>query len=263
MLNRGIIPVLRYDFPHRKKVTLLPLADLHFDARVTDRNLIRKKVREIKEKSWLTLLDGDLFDKLFFKWLLKNAQDLTLNEALMMLLEIFFPIKEQILGIWEGNHDKATEKATSFSLIEEFARALDVPLIRGMGILHLRVGVHNHNNKRLNSYIGLITHGWGGGRTKGSKANRSALLSQIVENVDFTIMGHVHDPLSVPTSRFTYDPRTMKVSQRTIRNIILPSFLGYATYAQEKGYNPGAQIEYILEFSGKKKRIEITEREMC
>jgi hypothetical protein len=131
-----------------------------------------------------------------------------------------------------------------------------------MGIIHLRVGSFGKKTKRMNSYVFLVTHGWGGGRKKGGKVNKADELSHLVENIDMAIMGHVHDPNSLPSGTRRYDPRKEKVFEKNLRCITLSSFLKYSLYAQKKGMRPSATIEYLIEMSGKQKEIIIHEREM-
>lgn len=252
--------VIVKEFRDSESLFLLPLGDLHWDAAGTDREMIAKKVKEIKEMGYRTGLIGDVFNKLFFEWLVKNT-DMDLNEALETLVKVFEPIRSQIDFVCVGNHDMGIEKKTGFSIVEAFATRLNVPVVRGIGILHYRVGKYRNTGKRSNSYIFAVTHGWGGGRKKGSKANKSVEFGDLIEGVDGSIIGHVHDPMSVPYSKLTYDAQHSLVSKKVIRNIVLSSFLGYPEYAQQKGYSPSANIEYLIELDGSKKKIEIHERE--
>lgn len=258
------IRVIRKDFPDWKELFLLPLGDLHWDSRFSNHTLIERKVQEIKENGYYTLLVGDTFDKLFFHWLLKEQQGDDLNTALSTVAQLLKPIREQILCILDGNHERGMEKKVGFNMAEALASILEVPFVRGLGVLHLRVGRFK-NSKRENhlvSYVGLVTHGFGGGRTKGAKANKAAALGDIMENCDFSIMGHVHDPNLIPGSRLCYDPRRKTVYSREVRNVILSSFQKYSNYAQESFMRPSPQLEYLMRFDGMCKNIEILERSM-
>ena len=265
-IDTGSIPILVYEFPELDKLFLLPLGDLHWEATNTDRRLLERKVKEIQENGYYTLLIGDLFEMYFFDSLLKGETEYSLNEALVALKSLFRPIADRILAVIEGNHDRRIEKKTGFSIIQEFCNDLQIPLIKGQGILHIRVGKYDSRGSRMFSYAGLVTHGWGGGRTKGGKANKAIALSQFWNGIDFTIIGHLHDPMAVPSAAFVYDARQTAVVRKNIRNFILSAFLNYPLYAQRLGYPPSARIEYLLEFTGErkkgKKEIISHEREM-
>ena len=258
------IRVIRKDFPDWKELFLLPLGDLHWDSRFSNHTLIERKVQEIKDNGYYTLLVGDTFDKLFFHWLLKEQQGDDLNTALSTVAQLLKPIREQILCILDGNHERGMEKKVGFNMAEALANILEVPFVRGLGVLHLRVGRFKNSKKEnhMNSYVGLIAHGYGGGRTKGAKANKAAALGDMMENCDFSIMGHVHDPNLIPSSRLVYDPRIKIVYSREIRNVILSSFQNYSNYAQESFMRPSPQLEYLMRFDGMYKSIEILERSM-
>jgi len=258
------VKVVQRSFPEAKEIHLLPLGDLHWDSRYSNHSLIERKIQEIKENNYLTLLIGDTFDKLFFNWLLKEQQGDDLNIALVTVANLFKPIRDNILLIMDGNHEKGMEKKTGFNMAEALANILEIPFVRGLGVLHLRVGRFKNSKKEnhMNSYVGLIAHGYGGGRTKGAKANKAAALGDIMENCDFSIMGHVHDPNLIPNSRLCYDPRAKTVYAREVRNVILSSFQKYSNYAQESFMRPSPQLEYLMTFDGIYKKIEILERPM-
>ena len=256
------VKVVQRSFPDEKEIHLLPLGDLHWDSRYSNHSLIERKIQEIKENNYLTLLIGDTFDKLFFHWLLKEQQGDDLNEALVTVANLFKPIRENILLIMDGNHERGMEKKTGFNMAEALANILEVPFVRGLGVLHLRVGRFKGSKKgtHMVSYVALIVHGSGGGRTKGAKANKAAALGDVMENCDFSIMGHVHDPNLIPNSHLCYDPYKKVVYVREIRNVILSSFQKYSSYAQESFMRPSPQLEYLMKFDGMYKKIEILER---
>jgi len=258
------VKVVQRSFPEAKEIHLLPLGDLHWDSRYSNHSLIERKIQEIRDNNYLTLLIGDTFDKLFFNWLLKEQQGDDLNVALVTVANLFKPIRDNILLIMDGNHERGMEKKTGFNMAEALANILEIPFVRGLGVLHLRVGRFKNSKKEnhMNSYVGLIAHGYGGGRTKGAKANKAAALGDMMENCDFSIMGHVHDPNLIPSSRLVYDPRIKIVYSREIRNVILSSFQNYSNYAQESFMRPSPQLEYLMRFDGMYKNIEILERSM-
>ena len=258
------VKVVQRSFPEASEVHLLPLGDLHWDSRYSNHSLIERKIAEIKENNYLTLLIGDTFDKLFFNWLLKEQQGDDLNIALVTVANLFRPIKDNILLIMDGNHERGMEKKTGFNMAEALANILEVPFVRGLGVLHLRVGRFKNSKKEnhMNSYVGLIAHGYGGGRTKGAKANKATALGDMMENCDFSIMGHVHDPSLISNSRLVYNPQRKVVYLREVRNVILSSFQQYSSYAQESFMRPSPQLEYLMRFDGTDKNIEILERSM-
>jgi len=256
------IPVIVYEFPELSKLELLSLGDIHWDSVFCEKKLLKKKVQEIKDQGYYTGLIGDTFDKLFFNRQDREERDESLNEAFYELIDILEPIKDRILYIVRGNHDKGVEKATEFSITQDLARWLDVPYIKGMGIVHLRIGTRKSDKKRMVSYAMLVTHGWGGGRRKGSGARKIEELSSFVWGVDFYVIGHLHKPESAPRGVFIYDPRKEAVFQKDLRGVVLSSFQSYPIYAQEKGMNPGAKVEYLTIFNGYEKEIIIEERPM-
>jgi hypothetical protein len=260
------IPVVIAEYPDLTEIKILPLGDPHWDAFSTKKELFAKKIKQCIDSNTQIIIMGDMVDKLFFNSLIRNEQDATLNETLEVLSRILEPAKEQILCLVEGNHDRGIEKRTGFSIIDAIALRIEAPVIRGQGIVHIRVGNSNgtthSKNKRMYSYAGLVTHGWGGGRTAGGKINKVLGLSNFWHDLDFFIMGHVHDSKNIPKKIFWYDKRNESISSKHVRHIITSSFLDYPVYAQQRGYPPGATMEYTMHLSGIKNDIWIDEHEM-
>lgn len=257
--KKANVLVVKRDFPDKKDLFLLPLGDLHWDSRFSDHKLIEKKIEEIAENDYYTVLIGDTFDKSFFDWLLKEQQNIDLNIALESIAKKLEPIRKKIFLVLIGNHEKSMEKRTGFNMGEALARILEIPYSYGLAVLHLRVG-RIHKSERMNSYIGLIAHGYGSARTKGGKVNKAVQLADLMEQIDFSIMGHVHDPASVPTCRLIYNPHRSVVYSHAIRNVILSTFQEYPTYAQEAFLSPSPALEYLIRFDGEEKRIEVREK---
>lgn len=255
------VKVVVYKFKNEKEIKIMPLGDIHWDAIACNRLLFKKIINyAIKHNVYLVFL-GDMINKLFFDTN-KSDETMTLTEALAELEEILLPAKHLILVLVEGNHDEGIEKRAKFSIIDTLGRHLDAPVIKGIGVLHFQVGKNRTNKKRTNSYVGIVLHGWGGGRSAGAKLNKVLSQSNHWHNIDFVLMGHLHDSISKAKKIYEYDIRKKVVRQKHVRHIIVASTLDFAEYSQKKGYAPGATMNYIVKMSGTKRKLSVIEDAM-
>ncbi len=253
------IKVFTREFP--SNITLLPLGDLHIDQNC-DVEWLEHQVKEIRSNGYYTLLVGDLFDVGFFNQVrVMQEKEQTLNDGMRILKGLLNPIKDRILVMVEGNHDRRIAKATGFDILEEFSDDLGIPYSRGQAVLNLRVGQRQSNPRAGKySYALNVTHGWGGGRTRGAKANKISQWLEGWEGIDLFIMGHVHAPMSLPSARYAFDSRTRTIRRIHIRSIILSAFQKGTLYAAQAGYPPSSRVDYLIKLSSTQKKIEITER---
>lgn len=252
------IEVFRYSFD--SDVIIAPLGDIHFDADC-DIDRLEADIERIRKNGYKTILIGDLFDVGFFNQIrAMQERKITLNEALNSLKELFFPIRSQILCVLEGNHDRRIAKTTGFDILEEFAYDLGIPYARGQAVIDICLGMRSNTLRDGRyAYSILATHGWSGGRTSGSKANKISEWSSTWEGIDLFIMGHVHQPMSIPNARYVFDSRTGTLKIKEIRALILGAYQKDALYAVQRAYAPSPQVNYLVKLFANDKRMEISE----
>jgi len=241
---------------------ILPLGDIHFDADCNVERLI-KDVEYIRENDFYTLLIGDLFDVGFFNQIRSlEEKEQTLNSSMRQIKGILSTVKDKILCVVEGNHDRRISKATGFDILEELTDDLDIPYARGQAILDLRIGQRQANPRAGKyEYSIALSHGYGGGRTYGAKANKISHWVDTWEGIDLFILGHVHSPMSIPKARYKFDRRTGSVKTTQIRTLILSAYQEQALYAVQGLYPPSSKLNYLIRLHGDKKQITITEVE--
>ena len=240
---------------------LMPLGDIHFDYSC-DVKRLEKDIQTIQENGFYTVLIGDLFDVGFFNQIRSlEEKTQTLNDAMRSLKRMLEPIKERILCVVEGNHDRRISKATGFDIVEELADDLSIPYARGQAILDLRVGQRRSPRAGKYEYAIALSHGYGGGRTYGAKANKIVHWVETWEGIDLFILGHVHSPMSVPQARYKFDHRTGSVKTTQIRTVILSAYQERALYAVQGLYPPSSSLNYLIRLADDKKQITITEVE--
>lgn len=256
----SMMPLIIYEFPEYKELNFLPLGDVHWDAISCMRELFKKVVDEIRTKNYYTGLVGDIFDKLFFNRQDKRERDINLNQAFEEVLQILLPIKDRILFINEGNHDRGLYKIGEFSLAEHLADDLGVPFIKGAGFVNIRLNAkgHRYGRPRLrDSYIIYTTHGWGGGRRAGNAIKKIEELITHTEGADICLIGHLHVPEYRDFQVVTVDRQNNIIKERHIYGVALGSFQHNPLYVQQTGRAPGGFSNFLIQFC-KDKKIKIT-----
>ena len=203
------------------KAYLVPMGDLHIGDKGFDKTSIKHVkgyVKWVKErKNARVFLMGDIMNTATVTS--KSSvfqQNMSLNEQLAFARELFEPIKEQIVGAIEGNHEDRLEAFAGMSATEVLCNYLDVKHCGYSAILSIKVGKKKRLGKLKNrmQYTGYMHHTTGGGSTLGSKVNRVAKLTDIVTNGDFYCGAHNHALFVVKDFiRFKYDKYNEAVTE--------------------------------------------------
>jgi hypothetical protein len=182
---------------HRSVVPVIPLYDIHWEDNLCDRATFIRTVKEIaKRKAW-TILGGDVlacnFDHSIRSMAENRGERLAVEIA--NLCELLEPIKEQIVGGLDGNHEEAGIKEGNLSLIELICDRLGIPYCGESAVISFHIGTNKGRKARHNPTF-YATHGVGGGQTDGATINTVAKLRREFIGADAYLCGHTHSPAS-------------------------------------------------------------------
>jgi predicted phosphodiesterase len=184
-----------------KLVNLYPLGDFHIGSSHYKDNELKEWVEKIKEDPYaLVVIHGDIINNAI-KTSVSDIYDEQLNpeQSIDKAVAIIEPIKDKIIGITSGNHEDRTYKITGIDVMKNFAYRLGKqdyysPI---SNLIFLSWGDTNRKSGKAKSHICTtiyMTHGLGGGRTIGAKANQVARLANMID-ADIYIHGHTHSPI--------------------------------------------------------------------
>lgn len=185
--------------------------------------------------------------------------ELTPMEQVEQLVELLDPIKDKILVVSTGNHERRCEKDTSIDVLKLVCSQLGIidRYSSGAWYLYLYFGEKSQGRKAPMVYTIFGNHGYGGGRAIGGKANKLVDMSNIAV-ADLYIMGHTHTPMSTKKCIYLPDYSNKALNLKEMHFLMTNSFLKYDnSYGEIQGYHPCSTslTEAILD--GKERKIKV------
>ena len=236
---------------------ILPLSDFHIgDPGFNERALKDYLAYILGGENRFILLNGDIINNAT-RNSVSDCYEETMSPRRQIdrAAEILGPAAHRILGMVSGNHERRTDKEVGLSPAEILADKLRVKYFGVQVLMKIRLGKNEHS--RPTYYTLYATHGWGGGRLRGGKANNLERLKNIVL-CDIYCMAHTHGQMSFPSSIFVPDRKNDIVMERTMWFVNSGSFLDRGEgYAAAKGYEPQVLGCPIIELSGKERKITV------
>jgi len=158
--------------------------------------------------------------------------------TLEYLVDKLRPIKDKCLGLVRGNHELVAHQRYHFSAHKHLCAMLGALNLGDAAFMRLKFQRSASSDRREN--VMYLTHGWGGGRTAGSRANKIEQLMRDFE-ADIYSFGHVHGQQVMVRSTRTQVNRDIDVAEARVRyGATSGTFLTMAEYEQRNGYAASA-----------------------
>lgn len=241
-----------WDFRDRDFLDTFWFSDVHLGHHACDEDHFRRNVDFVGENEIPFADLGDLIENATRDSVGSGVyeQSEIAQEQMERAVEIYTPLKGQLVVMQPGNHELRTFKSGGVNLTRIMARMLDTKY-GGAGVMHL-VKVGNQN------YVGYSHHGGSGATTVGGKFNAIKRPAGFID-ADFIISGHLHDTIYHPMDSFYLDMRSKTVKKRTKHLIQNGAYLNWwNTYGQVKAYEPGSKGNALIRFSGEKKDVQVS-----
>ena len=250
-----------------EEIILVPIADSHDSDAFADEEYVDDRIKFIKDTpNAFALLNGDLMNMAT-----KNsksdvyADKYNPDEQLDRCIERYWPIRNKILGVNEGNHERRISRDTGIQVTKRFARELGIEDRYSPGGLYiiLRVGQTSRKTKESNGsgkirqicYTIYMTHGARSGRKAGSKVNALMELSNIV-NADIYIHSHSHLGAIIPGVVNVPDLRNDKILVNDTLYINTAAALDYGGYGEIGEFQPVSKKSPIIYLCGTRKAMD-------
>lgn len=249
------------------EVILVPIADTHDSDAFADEKYVDDRIKLIEETpNAFALLNGDLMNMAT-----KSSKSDVYSdkygpdEQLDRCVERFYPIREKILGVSEGNHERRIARDTGIQVTKRFARELGIEDRYSPGGLYiiLRLGQVRGKTRESNGsgkirqicYTIYMTHGVRSGRKAGSKVNALTELSNIVA-ADIYIHSHSHLGAIVPGIANVPDLRNDKIKVTDTLFINTAAALDYGGYGEVGEFQPASKKSPIIYLCGTRKAMD-------
>jgi hypothetical protein len=244
------------------ELELPPTSDIHYGNHLSSRKHIIRHRDYIKAKpNRVTFLNGDLTEST-----IKTSKgDIfkqvgTVQDQWEAVCEILYPIREQILGATDGNHEDRIYNETGISVTKLIAKELGIPY-RSEGML-LKISFGDCNNRTKGSpytYWHYYTHGYGGARTASAKAVKVERTSSYI-HADVYGMSHDHVSNAASVVYLMPDARTHTHKEngftvgkiRAKRKILVKTnaYVKWGGYAEKGGFSPSDLTTPIIMMAG-------------
>lgn len=258
--------MITHSFPG--DIHVIPVADVHLGALECAVSAWEAFLRRVQESAnTYIILAGDLLNNSIRGVGFANPFDEVLRpkEAKRKMVEYLGPIKDRILCIVSGNHERRTLRDDDQDLTYDICAKLDIEQLyrENMAFLRLKLGQRSNASKPDNTYAICVTHGAGGGIYTGAAVNRDERFGNIIDGLDCLVAAHVHKGFVSKPSKICVDVRNGIVSMQHYTVISCVSWLNYGGYAAQKMLLPAHTAEpQVLTFkvgnNGRGKKIITT-----
>jgi len=236
---------------------IIPISDLHLGDPHCDLDKFFKYRKWIEERpNAFVILNGDIMNAA-----IKDSvsdlynEEMNPNEQLKLAVKLFTPIKDRILMIVEGNHERRIAKNTSICVSEILASQLGCSFAPEGALIKVRFG--KRRNEKEQVYTIYCTHGFGGGKKPGGKVNNLQSLGNIVL-ADIYIASHTHFMTGFQDIYFVPDLRNNKITEVKRTYVSSGAFLKYGGYGEYHGFSPAKTGSPRLRLDGTKKDVHLS-----
>lgn len=240
--------IIKVDLPKEmENVELHIFGDIHIGSNKCQYQELKQRIEYVRTKeNARAIVLGDLINNST-----KNSvgdvygEGLSPMEQIKLATELFAPIKEKIIGIVSGNHERRTYRMDGIDLIHFFAAELGISEMYDYAAILLLVRYGSHSSGKNCTAI-YCTHGDGtSGATVGGKANGLQKRGNVVD-ADVFITGHTHQPLVFTQAAMRIDKRHNVVQQTEQLFVNIGSSLKYEEYAEIIGLRPSSNRDPVV-----------------
>lgn len=228
-----------------KKLEVVLFGDWHIGHPACDMELIKRTINYVKKNKCRALIMGDLLECGTKVSVGSGVYDQVMPPQAQMdlVIELLEPIKDQIDGAINGNHEERIKKDTSIDVMKVICDRLGIKYIGYRGI------VNYSWNK--NSYPIMIWHGHGGGGTTATVERKLKSMTEVADDCAVYALGHFHKRLDFYGDIYRVDPFNHKLRLDRVLFICSNTALNVAEYAEMAGYKAGHTSQPILTLSGR------------
>jgi len=213
----------------------------------------------VKEDNTYILLLGDLINNNTRSSAGSPYEDnVRPREQKKIMAEMLAPLRDKIIGIVSGNHERRSLKDADDDPTYDIACKLDLEDVyrENAAFIHLEIGSRKSKEKEWSgtTYNIGMTHGSGGGALTGSSVNRNERFAYSFENLDVMITAHTHKGSVTKPGKYVFNATYGRMLFKPYVCVSVCSWLSYGGYGLQKMLMPASNATkdggQVLRFSG-------------
>lgn len=241
-------------------IKIVPMGDLHIGSAKCDYARIKQTIADVADEpnAYVVLL-GDIINN-STKTSVGDvySEPMSPMRQMEIAIDLFTPIKDKILAVVSGNHERRSYKGDGVDLMAFFAKCLDIEdrydYIGALAFIQYGKCPKNSNPNVVSLYV---THGDGqGGKLTGSKANGLEKRGNIID-ADIIVTGHTHAPITFKTARYNVDKIHRKAVLKETTYVNIGATLEYEGYAEQVGLAPSSTAQPIINLTNEGVKVLI------
>ena len=256
--------IIQHQFYGGHDIRIIPLYDIHLGSQECMEQELIAFVNMVKETpNDYVILGGDLIDN-GTRSSVTNPFRATMppSQQKREMANILAPIRDRILCIIPGNHERRSGKDADDDPCYDIASKLDIDHLyrENIAFMKIQMGEERKPNGSGNGYARptytlVVSHGSGGGILTGGAVNRSERFGYVIDGMDALIVGHTHKPYTTQPGKIYFDAHNNRVSVKPFKVISATSWLNYGGYAAQKMLLPSSHCLTKLTLCGKTKEM--------
>ena len=252
--------VLTYKFPRGRDIKIIPISDIHIGSAESMPYAFKRFCEKVaEEEDTYVILNGDLIDNSIIGSKGDTYRCMSPLECKELLYEALKPIKDKILCITEGNHERRSARNTDTYIGYDIACRLGIEDKYRPNACFVIIRFDDDskdyriNGKDRPTYTICATHG------AGSTFARFERFGYAIDNLDVLVVGHTHKPMIGKRGKLVFDTHNNKVSEKPFHICVAGSWLNYGGYALSAMYQPGNTAMSTINLCSTSKYLSITQ----
>jgi len=235
---------------HRDNCNVYPVFDVHDGSRATDEKAVKKHVQVIADdKDALVVGGGDYFEAIsssdprfdpyeFGDTITSDELATPFAAQINHFSKLYEPTRGKWAALIRGNHETTVLRHYHTDMAAVLAHRFNCPYLGGSdesGWIIIRMFQGDKLRQRVKIFI---QHGWGGGSTTGSPANKLYKL-MMQKEAHLVLMGHHHKGITLSDAREGVSNRGVEESH-VVFGAVCPPLTGKHSYSARQGRNAPA-----------------------
>lgn len=238
---------------NEKGIDVVSLNDWHIGSSACNLDLVERTIEYIKETNARAIINGDLIENGTRNSVGSGVYEQILNpqEQIDYLIELLYPIKNNIDMATIGNHEERTNRDLGIDPMKIICDRLGIKYVGYRGVVTYSI------NK--NCYPIFAWHGAYSGKTIATIERRLKEMSNVVEDCSIYLIGHYHKKFHAQRKVNRVDPFNKKIRSDEVHFVCSSSTMNTAKYAEMMGMEEQIPAQAVMKLSGKRreKKIEI------